>query len=106
MAAKTKKYYLEITSYATQQVQIELTKCQYEQMKNQYVRIVAENHAMHTEDDTEWYVNVMEERKEKEQMVISALTVCDGATYVTLRKEECKEGYRFLTQKEKRRKKE
>lgn len=93
--AKTVKYFMGISTYNTKFTTLAITQKQYNELFKKYTKIINDNHANNSPDDTEYYVEQKIHTKEHEKYFEEMIDFNDGPSCVTLGKKTCKYGFRW-----------
>lgn len=95
---KTVKYFFGVSSYNTPFTAIPISKNEYNSLVKRYSDLVVQNNKDYPEDNienSEYRLEISERTVENDTTAKYIIDICDGATFFTLYKLECKPGYKF-----------
>lgn len=93
--AKTVKYFMGVSTYNMEFTTLTITQKQYNELFKKYTKILEENHANNTPDDTEYYIDQKTRTYDHEKYIEEMIDFDDGPSCVTLGKMICKDGFHW-----------
>lgn len=93
--AKTVKYFMGVSTYNMEFTTLTITQNQYNELFKKYTKILEENHANNTPDDTEYYIEQKTRTYDHEKYIEEMIDFDDGPSCVTLGKMICKDGFHW-----------
>lgn len=93
--AKTVKYFMGVSTYNMEFTTLTITQKQYNELFKKYTKILEENHANNTSDDTEYYIEQKTRTYDHEKYTEEMIDFDDGPSCVTLGKMICKDGFHW-----------
>lgn len=93
--AKTVKYFMGVSTYNMEFTTLTITQKQYNELFKKYTKILEENHANNTSDDTEYYIEQKTRTYDHEKYIEEMIDFDDGPSCVTLGKMICKDGFHW-----------
>lgn len=97
---KKTKYSMKFDTWNTVGRYVVISKKDFESILKDYKNQIKENHEIYGESDIEFFLyNIEEKREETKFSIITTYSISDHPASITLRKEECKEGYHFKSNK-------